>query len=88
MNRLQRLPAVVYDSVVATDTGYGSALLIPREYEIHALKNKLSPMARVKFTDTQLAAFLLQWKNATVAAQAIERSMQWRKRYEFLNEAS
>lgn len=87
MNRLQRLPAVVYDSVVATDTGYGSALLIPREYEIHALKNKLSPMARVKFTDTQLAAFLLQWKNATVAAQAIERSMQWRKRYEFLNEA-
>ena len=87
VSRLQRLPAVVYDSVVATDTGYGNALLMPREYEIHALKNKLSPMARMKFTDTQLSSFLLQSKNASAAALAVERSMQWRRRYEFLNDA-
>jgi hypothetical protein len=87
MNRLQRLPAAVYTGVVATDTGYGNALLIPREYEIHALKNKLSPTARAKFTDTQLAAFLLQWKHTSAAAQAVERSLQWRRRYEFLTDA-
>lgn len=87
VSRLQRLPLAVYDSVVATDTGYGNALLMPREYELHALKNKLSPTARMRFTDSQLAAFLLQWKNSTAAAQAVERSLQWRRRYHFVDNA-
>lgn len=86
MSRLQRLPGVVYDNVIATDTGYGNVLVIPPQFEVHALKNRLSPTARAKFTDTQLAAFLLQWKNILAATQAVERSMQWRRRYAFLSE--
>jgi hypothetical protein len=87
MSRLQRLPWVVYDNVIATDTGYGNVLVIPPQYEVHALKNRLSPTARAKFTDPQLAAFLLQWKNIHAATQAVERSTQWRRRYAFLSEA-
>ena len=88
MNRLQRLPGVVYESVIATDTGYGNVLVIPPQYEVHALKSKLSPTARARFSDVQLAAFLLQWKNVTTAAQAVERSMLWRRRYEFLDDVT
>ena len=88
VQRLQRLPAVVYESVVATDTGHGTVLVLPPEFEIHALKNKISPAARAKFTDTQLSAFILQYRNISAAALAVERSLQWRKRYKFLNETN
>jgi len=88
VQRLQRLPAVVYENVVATDTGHGTVLVLPPEYEIHALKNRISPAARAKFTDTQLSAFILQYKNISGAALAVERSFQWRKRYRFLNETN
>jgi len=88
VQRLQRLPAVVYESVVATDTGHGAVLVLPPEFEIHALKNKISPAARTKFTDTQLSAFILQYRNISAAALAVERSLQWRKRYKFLNETN
>lgn len=63
----------------------GAELLIPPPDELAQLSAALTADAGAHFTRAQLAAFLLQYNgNVRAAAYAMERSLQWRRRYRFL----